>query len=128
MLGVGKKVMKKIEVVPHDLRWRAVFETEAEQIAAALGETVVAIHHIGSTAIANIYAKPVIDMLVEVRSVSDADLRSSAMQSIGYEVMGEFGITGRRYFRKDDDEGTRTHQVHAFDAGSPQVLRHPRVS
>jgi GrpB-like predicted nucleotidyltransferase (UPF0157 family) len=116
--------MMKIEVLPHNPQWRDAFESEAAQIAAALGEIVVAIHHIGSTAIPNIYAKPVIDLLVEVRDIAEADGRNSAMRSLGYEVKGEFGIPGRRYFRKDNREGIRTHQVHAFEAGSAEVVRH----
>ena len=116
--------MRKVEVVPHDPRWRDAFEAEAKHVAAALGENVVAIHHIGSTAIPNIYAKPVVDLLVEVRDIAEVDGRSSAMESIGYEVMGEYGITGRRYFRKDNQEGIRTHHVHAFGAGSAEVERH----
>ena len=116
--------MRKVEVVPHDPRWRDAFEAEAKHVAAALGENVVAIHHIGSTAIPNIYAKPVIDLLVEVRDIAEVDGRSSAMESLGYEVMGEYGIIGRRYFRKDNQEGIRTHHIHTFEAGSAEVKRH----
>src|SRR5918998_1296554 len=116
--------MSKVEVVPHDPRWRDAFEAEAKQVAAALGENVVAIHHIGSTAIPDIYAKPVVDLLVEVRDIAEVDGRSSAMESLGYEVMGEYGIPGRRYFRKETREGVRTHHVHAFEAGSAEVERH----
>jgi GrpB-like predicted nucleotidyltransferase (UPF0157 family) len=116
--------MKKVEVVPYNPRWRDVFEAEAKHIAVALGENVVAIHHIGSTAIPNIFAKPVIDLLVEVRDITRVIEQSSAMESLGYQVMGEFGIPGRRYFRKDNHEGIRTHQIHAFEAGSAEVVRH----
>jgi GrpB-like predicted nucleotidyltransferase (UPF0157 family) len=116
--------MRKVEVVPHNTQWRDEFEAEAKHVAAALGENVVAIHHIGSTAIPNIYAKPVVDLLVEVRDVTEVGGRSSAMESLGYEVMGEYGIPGRRYFRKDNQEGIRTHNIHAFEAGSAEVERH----
>ena len=116
--------MRKVEVVPHNPQWRDAFEAEAKQVAAALGENVVAIHHIGSTAIPDIYAKPVVDLLVEVRDITEVDGRSSAMESLGYEVMGEYGIPGRRYFRKDSREGIRTHNIHAFEAGSAEVERH----
>jgi GrpB-like predicted nucleotidyltransferase (UPF0157 family) len=116
--------MRKVEIVPHDPRWREAFEAEAKQVAFALGENVTAVHHIGSTAIPNIYAKPVIDLLVEVRNITEVDSQSSAMESLGYEVMGEFGIPGRRYFRKDNQEGIRTHQIHAFETGSAEVERH----
>jgi GrpB-like predicted nucleotidyltransferase (UPF0157 family) len=116
--------MRNVIVVPHDPNWRATFESESRRIAAALGPTVIAVHHIGSTAIPHTYAKPIIDLLVEVRDLAEVDERSPAMESLGYEVMGEFGIAGRRYFRKDDDSGTRTHQVHIFKAGSGQAKRH----
>lgn len=114
----------KVVVVPHNPDWKDEFKKEAELIAAALGENVVAIHHIGSTAIPNIYAKAVIDFLVEVRDIEAVDAQSEAMEELGYEVMGEFGIPGRRYFRKDNTDGVRTHQIHVFEAGSPQVVRH----
>jgi GrpB-like predicted nucleotidyltransferase (UPF0157 family) len=116
--------MRKVEVLPHDPLWRDAFEAEAKHIAAALGENVVAVHHVGSTAIPNIYAKPVVDLLVEVGDIAEVDGRSSAMESLGYEVMGEYGIPGRRYFRKDNYEGIRTHHVHAFKVGSVEVARH----
>ena len=116
--------MKKVVVVPHNPDWRNAFETEAKRIAAALGDTLVAVHHIGSTAIHDIYAKPVIDILVEVRDIAEVDERSSAMELLDYEVMGEFGISGRRYFRKDNQEGIRTHQIHTFETSSEQVRRH----
>jgi GrpB-like predicted nucleotidyltransferase (UPF0157 family) len=120
----GALFMKKVNVVPPSPRWREAFETEARNVAGALGENVVAVHHIGSTAIPQIYAKPVIDLLVEVADIARVDEQSSAMESLGYEVMGEFGIPGRRYFRKDNREGTRTHQIHAFEAGSAEAARH----
>lgn len=116
--------MRKVNVVPHNPGWRDAFESEAKLVAAALGENVSAVHHMGSTAIPGIYAKPIIDLLVEVRDLTEVDRRSPAMGSNGYEVMGEFGIPGRRYFRKDDEKGVRTHQVHVFEAGSAQVVRH----
>ncbi|HEX8503293.1 MAG TPA: GrpB family protein [Pyrinomonadaceae bacterium] len=116
--------MRKVEVVPHDPRWRDAFEAEAKDIAAALGDNVAAVHHIGSTAIPGIYAKPIIDFLVEVRDIAGVDGRSPAMETLGYEVMGEYGIPGRRYFRKDDREGVRTHHVHAFETGSAEAGRH----
>lgn len=116
--------MKEVKVVPYDPQWRDAFEAEAKNVIAALGENVVAVHHIGSTAIPNIYAKPVIDMLVEAANIDKIDKQNSAMESLGYQVMGEFGIPSRRYFRKDDQDGVRTHQIHAFESGSPHVKRH----
>jgi len=91
---------------------------------AALGPVVLAVHHIGSTAIPGICAKPVIDMLAVVADLTAVDRRTAEMEQLGYEVMGELGIAGRRYFRRDDSAGRRTHQIHAFGDGSPHVTRH----
>ena len=114
----------RIYMVPHDPNWRREFENEAKRITDALGDTVVTVHHMGSTAIPNIYAKPVIDILLVVHNHADLDAKQSAMEALGYEAFGEFGIPTRRYFRRDNALGDRTHQVHAFEAGSPQITRH----
>jgi GrpB-like predicted nucleotidyltransferase (UPF0157 family) len=101
-----------------------MFDDEAARLTGALGDVVAALHHIGSTAIPGIHAKPVIDMLLEVPTLASLDARSPVMESLGYEAMGEFGIPGRRYFRRNDASGTRTHQVHSFVAGSAEATRH----
>jgi GrpB-like predicted nucleotidyltransferase (UPF0157 family) len=114
----------KVEVLPHNLIWRSKFEDEKKLIAPVFANNLVTIDHIGSTAIPHIYAKPIIDILVEVNDISKVDELCSAMTALSYEVMGEFGIPGRRYFRKDDVTGTRTHHVHTFEVGSLAVKRH----
>jgi GrpB-like predicted nucleotidyltransferase (UPF0157 family) len=114
----------KVEVVPHDPTWRRTFETESKQIALAITENVVAIHHIGSTAIPQIHAKPIIDILVEVKDITKIDVQSSALEALGYEAMGEFGISGRRFFRKGNEAGIRTHHLHGFEVNSAQIERH----
>ena len=111
-------------VVAHDPAWRAAYEGEAARIRRALGDALVAVHHIGSTAIPGIEAKPVIDLCLEVRSLDDLDARVEAMEALGYEVLGEFGIPRRRFFLRDDVAGVRTHHVHAFAAGDAEVRRH----
>ncbi|MBF0548435.1 MAG: GrpB family protein [Candidatus Riflebacteria bacterium] len=116
--------MRKVEVAPHDKNWRNAFEIESKLVAEALGDNVVKTHHIGSTAIPGIFAKPVIDILIEVKNIAEVDKYNSAMESLGYEAMGEFGIPGRRYFRKDNNEGQRTHNIHSFLAGSEEIKRH----
>jgi len=111
-------------VVPHDPGWRAAYQHEAARIREALGEALVAVHHVGSTAIPDIDAKPVIDLCLEVRGVGELDARVSAMEALGYVALGEYGIPRRRFFLRDDASGVRTHHVHAFAAGDPEVHRH----
>lgn len=113
----------KVEVVPYNPAWHSQFEQVAEQLQQAMGVVVLVVHHIGSTAIPGIYAKPVIDLLVEVSDIRSVDDRAAALETLGYEAMGEFGIAGRRYFRRQISE-IRTHNVHIFAADSPQIARH----
>ncbi len=111
-------------VVPHDPSWKVAFEDEAKAIQHALGSLSIQLHHIGSTAIPGILAKPIIDLLGTVPSLSDADAKSLALESLGYQVMGAYGIEGRRYFRKFHSDGTRTHHLHVFKEGSQHAERH----
>lgn len=114
----------KVEVVPHDPTWRSKFEAEAKLILSALGDNIVDIHHIGSTSIPTIYAKPIIDILVQVKDIAKVDEQSSAMTALAYQNMGEFGLPGRRFFRKHNEEGIRTHHVHFFKINVAEVQRH----
>ena len=116
--------MALILLVPDDPAWALDFARESDRLTQALGNLLLDLQHIGSTSVPNLLAKAVIDMLATVQNVEDLDARSEAFESLGYQVMGEFGIPGRRYFRKDDSNGRRTHQVHAFAKGSSEITRH----
>ncbi|MEM9107567.1 MAG: GrpB family protein [Pseudomonadota bacterium] len=111
-------------VVPHDPAWSSRFADEAAAIRSVLGRSVAAIHHIGSTSIDGILAKPIIDILLETPSLAELDREASGLAALGYEGLGAFGIRGRRYFRKDNGEGVRTHQIHAFRNGTSHIVRH----
>jgi GrpB-like predicted nucleotidyltransferase (UPF0157 family) len=118
--------MQRITLIPHDPEWAEVFAREAAAIRTSgiQQEILAAIHHIGSTAIPGIRAKPIIDILCAVTDLARLDANRADMERLGYEVMGEFGIPGRRYYRKNAPSGMRTHQIHAFQIGDPQIARH----
>jgi GrpB-like predicted nucleotidyltransferase (UPF0157 family) len=111
---------------PHDPRWKDLFAREAELLRTCLGEAVLEIQHIGSTAIPGIVAKPIIDILVEARSLDDIDAHATAMEEIGYDGRGEYGIPGRRYFKKTSGASGVGFHVHAFARGSDHIRRHIR--
>ena len=114
----------RVSMVPHNLAWRHEFQREAERVSAAAGSNAMTAHHIGSTAIPTVYAKPVIDILLVVQDLAALDEKQPEMEALGYEARGEYGIAGRRFFRRDNERGDRTHQIHAFEGGSPQIARH----
>ena len=103
--------------------WPAEAERESDRLRALLGDALVGIHHFGSTAVPGLAAKPVIDLLPLARDIADIERRTSLLQDAGYRAWGEFGLPGRRYFTKDRD-GTRTHNLHFYAAGDPDVDRH----
>ena len=111
-------------VVPHDPDWKNAFTAEAELLFRILGRETLTLHHIGSTSIAGILAKPIIDLLGVVPDFTPLDSRSQEMEALGYEVMGAFGIDNRRYFRKINPAGQRTHHLHIYEEGSPHIERH----
>ncbi|URQ60020.1 GrpB family protein [Pantoea alhagi] len=114
--------MRTIIVVPYDDKWPEMFEAESLLIKTLLGGVAKSIHHIGSTSVPGLSAKPVIDILLEVSDINELDTYNSAMTRAGYVARGENGISGRRYFIKGGDQ--RSHQVHAFAVGDMQVVRH----
>ena len=117
-------VKRAVIVEPYNPLWVSKFEEESRHIARTMGAIVVKVHHIGSTSIPNIYAKPIIDMLVEVIAIEQVDSRNAAMVAFGYVAMGEYGLPGRRYFRKDNVQGIREYHVHTYALGSPEGFRH----
>ena len=106
--------------------WTERFAQEAAAIRRILGANCAAVHHIGSTAVPGLCAKPIIDILPVVYDLSMTDAAQAAFERIGYEYLGEFGIPGKRYLRKGGDE--RTHQIHIFAQESMQdIARHLAV-
>lgn len=111
-------------VKPHDPAWAEAFDSASGPVMDALGRNAIDAHHIGSTAIPNILAKPIIDMMVSVADIGAVDACNQSMAKLGYEAKGEFGIPGRRYFRKDGKDRRRTHQTHVFQHDSDEIERH----
>lgn len=107
----------------HDAAWAAAFHDEVGRLRSVFGPNVVAIHHIGSTSVPGLAAKPIIDMMPLVHELTEVDAVTPAMESAGYRAWGEYGLPGRRYFTRDRD-GRRTHNIHTYEAGDPDVERH----
>ncbi|KUP05850.1 hypothetical protein Q73_10125 [Bacillus coahuilensis m2-6] len=116
----------KIKVAPYQTSWKSLFEDEKGRIQEALGNETLAIYHIGSTSVPGLLAKPVIDIMPVVDDISRVDLYEKQMNELGYEALGEFGIKGRRYFRKGWN--VRTHHVHVFESrNTHDINRHLAV-
>lgn len=87
-----------ITVVDYDPCWPSKFIKEREAIKKVLEDHYVSIYPIGSTAVSNLAAKPIIDIMVVVENLDDVDKAADKFEKIGYEYLGEFGIAGRMKF------------------------------
>ncbi|WP_339229279.1 GrpB family protein [Oceanobacillus sp. FSL K6-2867] len=114
--------MRKVEVCSYTEQWTYMFAKEAEKLKPIFGNQLLDIHHIGSTSIQGLKAKPVIDIMPVVKEINLVEKFNEEMKRIGYEAKGENGIPGRRYFQKEGSN--RTHHVHIFQVGSDEIKRH----
>jgi GrpB-like predicted nucleotidyltransferase (UPF0157 family) len=116
-------VQRSVKVVPYHPEWVKCYEIEAQKISQIFGDLLVAIHHIGSTSVPGLDAKPIIDILPEVYDIQAVDTLNEGMIGLSYIPKGEAGIPGRRFFIKPS-ETERTHHVHVFQSGSAEAIRH----
>ena len=115
---------REVRVVPYDNNWPILFQHEVSRISEVLGKEIVSAHHIGSTSIPGMSAKPIIDILLEVKNIGKIDTYNSEMIDLGYEPRGELGLPGRRYFSREDPKDIRTHHVHAYQTDNIELERH----
>jgi GrpB-like predicted nucleotidyltransferase (UPF0157 family) len=114
-------------IEPPNPRWASIFRTEAGALADCFGPISVDLHHIGSTAVPDIFAKPIVDILLVAEDLDTIDAAAPAVAALGYEARGAYGIEGRRYFARLDFTGAlRGFHVHGFARGHPYVARYLR--
>lgn len=106
----------QIEVVSYDPNWSAQFEKEKKLISDALGENCVAIHHVGSTSVPGLCAKPKIDLIVVAKDRTKA---ISTLSQIGYEYRGEWNIPLQAGFSKVGETCANLHMF--FDSDHPEI-------
>lgn len=112
-----------IRIVDYDERWPGMYEAEKARIIGAIGNWLVAIEHVGSTSVPGLAAKPTIDIMPGLRSLSDAAHIIGPLEALGYEYVPEFegDLPERRYFRRGSPH---THHVHAVEMTSDFWRRH----
>ena len=93
-----------IEVVEYDAEWTVRFEGGEARILGLIGEFVVAVEHIGSTSVSGLAAKPIVDVLVGLRSLGNTHEIVARMTGTGYRYVPEFeaDLPERRYFSRDE--------------------------
>jgi len=89
---------RKIIIVEYNSKWTEQYSREIELVNKTLSKEIIKAHHIGSTSVPNLVAKPVIDILLEVKDVNSLDKFNTEMEKNDYIPKGEFGIPNRRFY------------------------------
>lgn len=125
MHGLGLKRDNKVRLSVHNDRWSDVFAFESERILGALNLKSLKLHHCGSTAIPNIVAKPILDIVGEIESIQEIDLLENKFIELGYEYKGEYGVSGRRYCVLYNADKTISYcHLHIFEKQSEEFINH----
>ncbi|MGG1399663.1 GrpB family protein [Bacillus salipaludis] len=112
----------KIRLSEFSENWTEMFLSEAELLKTIFVDQIITFEHFGSTSVQGMKAKPVIDMMCIVKDIEKIDLFNDKMDSLGYDIAGEWGISGRRLFRKGGEN--RSHHIHFYQFDNPQIERH----
>lgn len=104
----------QVRLLQEHRAWTNEFSKERQRILDVLRPYILGVEHVGSTALPGVPAKPVLDIVIEVRSFEQASACIAPMEFLGYEHRGEYGIPRRHYFVKGDP---RSHHVHMLEMG-----------
>ena len=94
----------------YDHRWPSLFEEEKAFVVAATGIAPEHVEHVGSTAVPGLAAKPIIDLMVGVPRVEDAQGEIDALGRVGYDWRGET-VLGTLYIRKAEPRRFNLHMT-----------------
>lgn len=110
---------ERVIIVPYDPDWPCRFDQERAVLSAVFAGREAAIEHVGSAAVPGLGAKPVIDVMVGLSQLIDAEGRIAALEAVGYEYVDEYErqIPERRYFRKPR-LGPHLYHLHCAVKGS----------
>jgi len=121
---ISRLIREELAIVPYDPRWPAQFAAEAAHLIAILPADLLGrIEHFGSTAVPGLAAKPIVDMLIEVRDLGEAQARIvPLLEAEGYDYVwrpthGDDGPPFYAWFiRRDPISRVRTHHLHMVEA------------
>ena len=100
-----------VQLAVHDPRWRDVARAEGARLSRSLNIRRENIEHIGSTAVPDLIAKPIVDLMLGLDEYPPATEFVRELESLSYKPLGEAGVPGRMYFRRRVEEPVNLHVV-----------------
>ena len=114
---IGGPEEREIVIVAYDPAWPARFEGHRARIADALRTRALRIEHVGSTAVPELAAKPIVDIQLSVSDVEDEGRYVPGLEAAGYRL--RVREEGHRLLR----EAAAVH-IHVCPQGSDWERRH----
>lgn len=114
--------MKPVVLVDYDEAWPLQFEALAHVLGEACGSSVKAIHHVGSTSVPGLCAKPILDIDLEIDAEAFTSVKAR-LETLGYSHEGDLGIVGREAFKHPQSPFPR-HHLYVCLTGSAELKRH----
>jgi GrpB-like predicted nucleotidyltransferase (UPF0157 family) len=132
-----RQALGRVSIAPPDTSWPERFSRERERLRPILGRIADELQHYGSTAIAGLIAKPVIDMIAPVVSLDQADVLGLSLVTAGYRKI-DAGFIKRRFFRRTADDADLAYHLHLVVSPSwplknelllrDWLIQHPEVA
>jgi GrpB-like predicted nucleotidyltransferase (UPF0157 family) len=120
VIGGARPLVQPIEIRAYDREWPELYVREEARIRSILAGRVIRIEHVGSTSVAGMPAKPVIDIVLEVTDSSEEDAYARDLEAAGYQL----SIREPEWYEHRLFKGPDTNiNLHAFSAGCDEVER-----
>lgn len=103
-----------VELENYNSKWEEDYKEEEKLLKKVLKKYIIEIHHIGSTSIKELMAKPIIDILIVIRSFDDIGKIEEILKKYNYTNRGHQGVNDRYFFAKGTEDA-RTHYIHFVD-------------
>lgn len=110
-MKVSSEALTRVEIVPYDQNWSFLFHTEQLLVRSLLSSLVCEIEHIGSTAVPNLSAKPIIDIMASSHSLPEFPAAGQRLASVGYSLI-ETGMRNRHLFRRSAEPSGQMYHLH----------------
>ena len=107
------------KITDYNPEWPSQYEIEAQKLVSVFASALLAIHHVGSTAVPGLSAKPEIDVLAVVTDLNAAPAWTNALGGMGYRRGGD--LSEGHLFYKRDLQGIRTHKLHVCLQGHCKI-------
>ena len=115
---------KQVVVLPYDVKWKTEFEKIKQEIESVIGDLIIGVEHVGSTAVNGMYAKPCIDIDVVIKDYSVFGDVVGKLWGVGYIHEGDLGIKDREAFAYSNKEHLQVHHLYVCPEYSEELHRH----